>query len=251
MSSRLPGFYKRSLEERLCTVQEVAGLDEAEISLLRENTGFGSQHADQMVENAIGVFPLPLGIAANFRMNGRDLLVPMAVEEPSVLAAASHAANLLRSGDGIETSSTDPIMIGQIQVLDFQGLRATRRRLEDAAEELVTLANEVNPRLIERGGGAKRLEVREFAETSVGPMLVLHLEVDVCEAMGANIINTMVEAISPDVERISGGRVRLRILSNLADKRLVCARVEQRREGFGEVGPQRHAWLARPESPIV
>ena len=223
MTSRLPGFYKRDLSDRLATVQALAALTDQEVRILGDNGGFDSGHADRMVENAIGVFPLPLGIAANFRLNGQDILIPMAVEEPSVLAAASNAANLLREDGGIRTSSTDPIMIGQIQVLDFEAMDTTRARLEAAADELVALANSVNPRLQRRGGGARRLEVRVFPETALGPMIVLHLEVNVCDAMGANIINTMVEALAPDVERISGGRVRLRILSNLADKRLVRA----------------------------
>lgn len=223
MVSRLPGFYKRTMSERLDVVQSAAGLSDGEVSALREHTGFCSNSADRMVENAIGVFPLPLGIAANFRIDGEDLLVPMAVEEPSVLAAASNAANLLRGGDGITTLSTAPIMIGQVQVLEFDDVERSASALRAAADELVAQANAANPRLVKRGGGARRIEVREFAETAVGPMIVVHLEVDVCDAMGANIINTMVEAIAPDVERIGGGRVRLRILSNLADKRLVAA----------------------------
>jgi len=224
MSSRLPGFYRRSIDERLQTVQAFSTLTDGEVSALREASEFRAEDANQMVENAIGVFPMPLGVAANFRICGADLLIPMAVEEPSVLAAASNAANLLRDGEGIVTSSTEPIMIGQIQVLDFGDTETTRRRLEDAADRLIQGANESQPRLLARGGGARRLEVRTFPDTELGPMLVVHLEVNVCDAMGANIINTMVEAIAPDVEAISGGRVRLRILSNLADKRLVTAR---------------------------
>ncbi len=222
-NSRLPGFYKHSVDERLALVKGIAELTEDDLLSLREAAGFDCDSADRMVENAIGVFPLPLGIAANFRINGEDILLPMAVEEPSVLAAASNAANLLRGGDGILTTSTEPIMIGQIQVLDFGDLTETRRRLEARADALIAKANSVNTRLTERGGGARALIVREFPETAVGPMIVLHLEVNVCDAMGANIINTMVEAIAPDVEAITDGRVRLRILSNLADKRLVTA----------------------------
>jgi hydroxymethylglutaryl-CoA reductase len=222
-SSRLPGFYRRSLDQRLETVRGLANLTADEVLALRNAAGFGCESADRMVENAIGVFPLPLGLAANFRLNGEDLLVPMAVEEPSVLAAASNAANLLRDGLGIITSSTEPIMIGQIQVLEFGDLAETRRRLEERADSLVAQANAINPRLLERGGGAQRLVVREFPETAVGPMIIVHLEVNVCEAMGANIINTMVESIAPEIEAITEGRVRLRILSNLADKRLVKA----------------------------
>jgi len=223
MTSRLPGFYRHSLDERLALVREIANLSESEAQVLREHSGFCVQAADRMVENAIGVFPLPMGVAANFRINGEDVLVPMVVEEPSVLAAASNAANLLRSGIGITTESTEPIMIGQIQVLDFGDIETTATALRKCADSLVQRANDVNPRLLRRGGGARRLEVRTFPETAIGPMIVLHLEVDVCDAMGANIINTMVEALAPDVEDISGGRVRLRILSNLADKRLCKA----------------------------
>ena len=223
MSSRLPGFYRKSTEERLSLVKDLAQLTEEETTILREHSGFCVQSADRMVENAIGVFPLPMGLAANFRINDEDILVPMVVEEPSVLAAASNAANLLRKGRGIETESTEPIMIGQIQVLDFGDIESTAQELRERADTLVQRANDVNPRLLKRGGGARRLEVRTFPETAIGPMIVLHLEVDVCDAMGANIINTMVEALAPDVEDISGGRVRLRILSNLADKRLCRA----------------------------
>ena len=214
-SSRLPGFYKRTLTERLSIVQQVTGLSDAELCVLSENTGFNSNHADRMVENAVGVFPLPLGIAANFRINGEDLLVPLAVEEPSVVAAASNAANLLRGGNGIETTATAPVMIGQIQVLDFPDIRTACSKLEAAANELVALANTTNPSLVARGGGAQALRVRSFSDTAVGPMIVLHLEVDVRDAMGANMVNSMVEAIASDAARICGGRVRLRILSAL------------------------------------
>ncbi len=223
MTSRLPGFYKRPIAERLQLVADMAGLTTEESEVFSVSSGLSSGEADRMVENAIGIFPLPLGIAANFRLNGQDCLVPMAVEEPSVLAASSNAANLLRDGEGIRTSSTEPIMIGQIQVLDFPDLDAARAAIESQAEALVAASNRINPRLVERGGGAKRLLVREFPDTALGPMLVLHLEVDVRDAMGANIINTMVESLAPEVERITGGRVRLRILSNLADKRLARA----------------------------
>lgn len=223
MESRLPGFYKRSLDERLAAVQELVGLSASDVSTLKENTGFCSENADLMVENAIGVFPLPMGMAANFRIDGEDMLIPMVVEEASVLAAASNAANLLRGGLGIVTESTAPIMIGQLQVLGFDDVTYSAQALRDKAEYLVDKANAAKPTLVKRGGGARRLEVREFATTAVGPMIVVHLEVDVCDAMGANIINTMAEAIADDVAAIAKGRVRLRILSNLADKRLVKA----------------------------
>ena len=223
MTSRLPGFYKRTVQERLDALSETCGLSDDECAILKTHAGFCADSADQMIENAIGVFALPLGLAANFRIDGQDVLLPMVVEEPSVLAAASNAANLLRGGDGIITQSTEPIMIGQIQVLDFADLEASRTALEAAADELVALANAANPRLVQRGGGARRAVVRTFPDTAVGPMIVVHLEVNVCDAMGANIINTMAEAVAPRVEAIAQGRVRLRILSNLADKRLVTA----------------------------
>ena len=180
--------------------------------------------ADQMIENVVGVHALPLGVAVNFVVNGRDVVVPMAVEEPSVVAGASFAAKLVRTGGGFRATTTAPEMIGQIQVLDVVDLVSACSDLLRAREELLALANATDPIIVGLGGGARDLEVRILDETAVGPMLVVHLIFDCLDAMGANAVNTACEALSPRVEEITGGRVLLRILSNLADRRLAQAR---------------------------
>jgi hydroxymethylglutaryl-CoA reductase len=180
--------------------------------------------AERMIENVIGVYGLPLGIAANFQLNGRDYLIPMAIEEPSVVAGASFAARLVRDGGGFQTQSDEPLMIGQVQILDIADPHAARFRLLAAKQEIMALANRQDPVIIKLGGGARDLEVRVLENTPVGAMLVAHLIYDVRDAMGANTINTALEAIAPLLARISGGRTRLRILSNLADRRLARAK---------------------------
>lgn len=221
-SSRLRGFYNLSVEERTRVVAEYAGLDAEERSLLR--TSLEVAQADKMIENVVGVHALPLGIAVNFLINGRDYLIPMAIEEPSVVAGASYAARLVREGGGFWAEADDPVMIGQIQVLHVPDLARAREALNEAREELLKLANETDPVILRLGGGARGLEIRELPESPVGSMLVLHLLFDVRDAMGANTVNTACEALAPHVERLTGGRVNLRILSNLADRRLARAR---------------------------
>ncbi|GAB4569254.1 MAG: hydroxymethylglutaryl-CoA reductase, degradative [Anaerolineae bacterium] len=203
-------------------VAEYAGLDAEERSLLR--TSLEVAQADKMIENVVGVHALPLGIAVNFLINGRDYLIPMAIEEPSVVAGASYAARLVREGGGFWAEADDPVMIGQIQVLNVPDLARAREALNEAREELLKLANETDPVILRLGGGARGLEIRELPESPVGSMLVLHLLFDVRDAMGANTVNTACEALAPHVERLTGGRVNLRILSNLADRRLARAR---------------------------
>ena len=222
-SSRLPGFYKLGLAERAAVVAEWAGLNEEEHAVLAGN-GLQPRQADLMIENVVGTYALPLGIAANFFINGRDYLIPMAVEEPSVLAAISHAAKLIRAGGGFQAESTDPIMIGQIQVLDMPDLEAARQAVLAHSAELMALADEYGESIVRYGGGARGLEARPFPETAVGPMLVVHLLYDTRDAMGANTVNTAVEAIAPRVAELTGGRAVLRILSNLADRRTTTAR---------------------------
>ena len=230
-SSRIPGFYELSLEERIRRVQELAGLSEEETALLRQGRGLSPAQAERMIENVVGVHGLPLGIAVNFRINGRDLLIPMAIEEPSVVAGASFAAKLARAGGGFTAQATDPLMIGQIQVLDLANPLAARSELLANKQRLLDLANQTDPLLVSLGGGARDLEVRVIEESpgdasarsSVGPMLVVHLIYDCRDAMGANTVNTACEALAPLVEEITGGRVVLRILSNLADRRLARA----------------------------
>ena len=222
-SSRLPGFYKLGLAERVAVVGDWAGLDDEERAILA-GRGLQPGQADLMIENVVGTYALPLGIAANFLVNGRDYLIPMAVEEPSVLAAISHAAKLIRAGGGFQAESTDPVMIGQMQVLDVPDLEAAQRAVMAQRAELMALADSYSDSIVRYGGGARDIEARPFADTPVGPMLVVHLLFDTRDAMGANTINTAVEAIAPRVAELTGGRVVLRILSNLADRRTTTAR---------------------------
>jgi len=198
-------------------------LTDEEAAILRGSSGLDVAQADRMSENVIGTFALPLGIAVNFLINGRDYLVPMAIEEPSVVAAASHAARLVRGGGGFVAEASASLMIGQIQVLELDDLQGARLKLLAERERLLTVANEQDPIMVGLGGGARDLEVRIIPETLAGPMVVLHLIYDCRDAMGANAVNTAVEALAPLVEEITGGQVRLRILSNLADRRLARA----------------------------
>jgi hydroxymethylglutaryl-CoA reductase len=223
-SSRLAGFYNQPLENRITQVAQRANLSGEEVATLRSAMGLDPARADQMIENVVGVHALPLGIAVNFLINSRDVLVPMVIEEPSVVAGASFAAKLVRAGGGFRATTTPPEMIGQIQVLDVVDSRSARFDVLAAREELLAEANEQDPVLIELGGGARDIEARIVEETAVGPMLVVHLIFDCRDAMGANSVNTACEALATRIEQITGGRVRLRILSNLADRRLARAR---------------------------
>ena len=223
-SSRLAGFYKLPLEERIDRIAQWAELTGDETETLRGAMGLGLARADQMIENVVGLYALPLGIAGNFVVNGRDVLVPMVVEEPSVVAGASFAAKLARAGGGFRAVSTAPEMIGQLQVLDVTDPWSARFDLLAAREELLALADGTDPVIARLGGGARDLKVRVLERTPAGPMLVVHLVFDCRDAMGANAVNTACEALAPRVEQITGGRVGLRILSNLADHRLVRAR---------------------------
>jgi len=231
-SSRIPGFYKLPAEERLRKVAELANLTEEEINLLKKEGNLDLEIADRMIENVIGTMAYPFGIATNFLINEKDYLIPMVIEEPSVIAAASNAAKMTRSKGGIYTSSTGPIMIGQIQLVNVKDPYAQKMRILEEKEEILKIANEQDPVLIKFGGGAKDIEVRVI-DTPKGSMVITHLIVDVRDAMGANAINTMCEAVAPFVERITGGRVYLRIISNLADRRLVRARTIVDKEAVG------------------
>lgn len=223
MTSRLSGFYNRSVEERLALLVEQLRLEPEEIAVLRD-ASLELARADRMIENVVSVYGLPLGIATNFQVNGRDVLVPMAIEEPSVVAGASLAAKLVRTGGGFQAHATEPVMIGQMQVLDLTDPWAARFALLDQKSRLLEAVEKVDPVIVNLGGGARDVEVRVFEHTPVGPMLVVHLLYDCRDAMGANAVNTAVERLTPLVEEISGGRVVLRILSNLADHRLARAR---------------------------
>lgn len=204
-------------------VADWANLTPEQAAVLCEG-GLLPEQANVMVENAVGTYALPLGIAANFLINGRDYLVPMAIEEPSVLAAVSNAAKLIRAGGGFITQSSAPVMIGQLQVLEIDDMAAAQAAVLAHEAELLAAIDARSPSIVARGGGARAIEVRPFADTPVGPMLVVHALVDTCDAMGANAINTAVEAIAPRVAELTGGRVNLRILSNLTDRRTATAR---------------------------
>lgn len=223
--SRLPNFRALTPAQRLAAIADAASLTPEEQQLLAQPGALGLDRADGMIENVIGAFELPLGVAGNFQVNGRDVLVPMAVEEPSVVAAASFMAKLARECGGFETSSSRPLMRAQVQVLGLTDPHGARLALLRERERIVTLANSRDKVLIGLGGGCQDLEVHVFPDTPRGPMIVMHLIVDVRDAMGANTVNTMAEAVAPLVEAITGGSVRLRILSNLADLRLARARV--------------------------
>ena len=231
-TSELSGFYKLSPGERLKIVQEFAGLSEEEAELLRRTGALELEQANRMIENVIGTTELPLGMATNFLINGRDYLIPMAIEEPSVVAAASNAAKMARERGGFHTESTPPIMIGQIQLVDVKNPTEAREKILEAKEQILARANEQDPVLVKLGGGARDVEVRVLT-THLGPMTIIHLLVDVRDAMGANVINTMCEAVAPLIEELTGGRVFLRIVSNLATYRLARARAVFAKEALG------------------
>ena len=223
--SDLPGFYKLELEERRRRIAALTGLPLRDLAVLEASGGLSSAQANQMVENALGVLGIPLGVCVNLRVDGRDWLLPMAVEEPSVIAACSNAAKMLRGGDGIRASLTAPLMIGQIQLLDVPDVGAARAAILAEADALLALANYGHPSLLAAGGGAVGLEVVEHppmdSADPCGSMVVVHIVVDVRDAMGANAINSMCERLASRVAQLSGGRVVVRIVSNLNDRRTV------------------------------
>ena len=225
LDSRLPGFRSLTPAQRLSQLQTSVGLTAEDLALLSTPGALPLATADGMVENVIGTFELPLGVAANFRINDRDVLIPMAVEEPSVVAAASYMARLARECGGFQTSTSGPVMRAQVQVLGATDPHGARHALLRARQQILDTANARDKLLVSLSGGCKDIDVHVFDDTPRGPMLVMHLIVDVRDAMGANTVNTMAEAVSPLVEQITGGRVCLRILSNLADLRLARARV--------------------------
>ncbi|MBN2117451.1 MAG: hydroxymethylglutaryl-CoA reductase, degradative [Anaerolineales bacterium] len=222
-SSRIAEFYKIDLEERRARLMEAAQLAPEDLTPFTTG-GLAPEAADHMIENVVGLYSLPLGIALNFQVNGRDVLVPMAIEEPSVVAGASFMAKLARAGGGFQATTTEPHMIGQLQVLDLANVHVAQLSLLEHKEELLAEADSVDPVLKKLGGGARNLEVRVISESPIGPFLVVHLIYDVRDAMGANAVNTACERLAHHIEIITGGRVHLRILSNLADHRLAQAR---------------------------
>lgn len=218
-SSEISGFYKLSFDEKVDFVKSFAGLSQEDVDLLHRSGALGLESASNMIENVIGTFELPLGVAVNFRINGKDYLIPMAIEEPSVVAASSKIAKVARIKGGLQASTTDPIMIAQIQLTSIDNPKAAREKIIENKSKLLAYANEQDPMLVKFGGGARDLEVR-LIDTRRGVNVITHLHVDCRDAMGANAVNTMAEALAPKIEELTGGRVYLRILSNLADKRL-------------------------------
>jgi len=221
-SSRISGFHKLAPRDRQRLVADWAELTPDQVASLE--SGLALDAGDRMVENAIGTYSLPLGIATNFVVNGRDVLVPMVIEEPSVVAGASYAARIVRDGGGFLAETTEALLIGQIQVLDLDDLSVAAARVLAEKPRLLDHVNSLDPVVVSLHGGARDLETREMFDGVLGPMLVVHLIYDCRDAMGANMVNTACEALAPLIEGITGGRVNLRILSNLADRRLARAR---------------------------
>lgn len=217
-SSRLPGFYNLGIHERRAMLSKFVSAQD--LAAMSGEAGLTVEQADHMIENVIGLHGIPLGIALNFVVNGRDVLVPMAIEEPSVVAGASFMARLARAGGGFIAHTTRPEMIGQMQVLEVAEPRSARMALIEQKENLLAEAAEIDPVLKDLGGGPRDIEVRLIEDSPIGAFLVIHLIYDVRDAMGANAVNTACERLAPAVEAITGGRVHLRILSNLADRRL-------------------------------
>lgn len=217
-NSRISGFYKRSIEERLDALAEASAEPRVDFDLLT------TQQAEKMVENVVATHNLPLGIGLNFKINGVDRLVPMVIEEPSVVAGASFMAKLARAGGGFFATTSAPEMIGQMQILDVADIHAAKMVIYEARESLLAEADGIDPILKKLGGGARDLEVRVIENSPIGKFLVVHLIYDVRDAMGANAINTACEKLAPRIEALTGGRVHLKILSNLSDKRMARVR---------------------------
>ena len=231
-NSSYSGFFKLPMEKRLSEVAEFASLTEKERGILSSADSLDADKADHMIENVIGKFALPMGVALNFTINGRDVIVPMVCEEPSVVAACSNAAKMARPSGGFKASSSGNVMIAQIQVMGVPTPSASKSMILEKKGEIIRICNEKDPVLVKMGGGVKDVEVRTI-ETLEGTMVIVHLLIDTGDAMGANAVNTMAEAVAPYIEEITGGSVELRILSNLADHRLVRARAVWKKEDIG------------------
>ena len=231
-TSSYSGFFKLSVEERLNEVAEFSNLTEEEKAVIASADSLDEDKADHMIENVIGKYALPMGVAINFIINGKDVVIPMVVEEPSVVAACSNAAKMARPAGGFTASTSGNIMIAQIQVLNVASPFAAKNMVLEKKDEIIRICNEKDPVLVKLGGGVKNVEVRVL-DTKIGAMVIVHLLVDTGDAMGANAVNTMAEAVAPYIEEITGGNVELRILSNLADHRLVRVRATWRKEDIG------------------
>ncbi len=224
-SSRIPNFYRMSVTDRVRAVREHGWINESDYAALSDGDHtLTLQNADRMIENVIGVMGLPIGLALNFLVNDKDYVVPLVVEEPSIVAALSSAAKIARAGGGFTTEATDPVLIGQVQVMNCPHPAQARNRLLQRREQILNLANSLHPKMVARGGGARDIEVFIHpTHGEFGEMLVLHLLVDTRDAMGANLVNTMCEGVASLIEKVTGGKVFLRILSNLTDRAMVKA----------------------------
>jgi len=222
-TSQISGFHKKTHDQRLEMLEQFSDLSEEEILLLKVTSSFDFDLANRMVENVISSIQIPLGVATNFLINKKEYFVPMATEESSVIAAASLGAKLARETGGFQVEAAEPIMIGQIQLKSLKDFDLAEKIILEHKQELLALASSCDPVLIGVGGGAREIECRVL-ETPRGQMLLIHLLVDVRDAMGANIVNTMAEKIAPELERLTGGKVGLRIVSNLSSHRMVKAR---------------------------
>ena len=231
-TSRLSGLRNLGVSGRRAALADALDMDAAVLDPFI-GEGLSEEQAERMIENVIGQIGIPVGIATNFIVNGREVLVPMATEEPSVVAAASNIARMARPLGGIATTTSEPLMQAQIQLLDVTDPHGARARILESAGEIIDLANEQDPKLVEIGGGARELRVRLVPSSAGGIHVVVHLVVDVADAMGANAVNTMAEAVAPRLAEVAGGRPLLRILTNLADMRLVRARLTIEPEALG------------------
>ncbi|MFX0036253.1 MAG: hydroxymethylglutaryl-CoA reductase, degradative [Candidatus Hermodarchaeota archaeon] len=230
--SDISGFYKLSFEERQQILGKIVNLNGEEIKILRNLGYFTKNQIDSLIENVVGSYQLPLGLAFNFKVNEKDYIIPMVIEEPSVVAAASNAAKFARKHGGFHSDNVKSVMISQIQITKLSDIENTKRKILENKDKILKLANDQDPTLNQLGGGAFDFEIREL-ETRKGMMLVLHLLVDVLDAMGANVVNTMAEAISPYIEELSGGIIYLRIVSNLATHRIAKSRATFDRDLLG------------------
>jgi hydroxymethylglutaryl-CoA reductase len=220
------------MEERQKLLSSLVNLNQDEMKILKELGYFTATQIDTLIENVVGSYQLPFGLALNFKINDKDYIIPMVIEEPSVVAAASNAARMARKHGGFHSEEVKPIMISQIQITKLKDVERSKKSLQDNKEKLLKIANDQDPMLNELGGGARDIEIREI-NTNKGKMIILHLLVNVLDAMGANVVNTMAEAISPYIEEISGGKVYLRIVSNLATHRLARCRATFDKEMLG------------------
>lgn len=225
--SRIPGFYKLTQKKRVQKLAEIFHLGQTEIDALSSQGVLTLDQADKMIENVVGIFSLPIGLALNFLINNKEYIIPMSVEEPSIVAAASSAAKIIREAGGFTTSSDEPIMIGQLQVVNCEDFEEAKRNVLARKQEIIDLANKTEPCMLKRGGGAKDIEVRILGDEKEYPyvkMLIVHLLIDTRDAMGANAINSMLEGVAPLVEEITKAKIYLKILSNLSDRRVARAK---------------------------